>query len=171
MGEWKCNQEVIMCSIKVVQTSFCTKPKPSFKCTYSVNAVAQRWGWQTAAVLLFSQQWVFSGNNRCYSAESLLFLPLYIVPVPQAKNGHLTGGFQKPLLGCCSYRYLLPLYYCWKKAVEPLLYGKGTLLILIPLFFIYTLFIFIPLLLNFIPSSSLFLFSLFNPLFWRISSR
>ena len=30
MGEWKCNQEVIMCSIKVVQTSFCTKPKPSF---------------------------------------------------------------------------------------------------------------------------------------------
>ena len=31
MGEWKCNQEVIMCSIKVVQTSFCTKPKPSFK--------------------------------------------------------------------------------------------------------------------------------------------
>ena len=32
MGEWNCNQEVIMCSIKVVQTSFCTKPKPSFNC-------------------------------------------------------------------------------------------------------------------------------------------
>ena len=31
MGEWKCNHEVIMCSIKEVQTSFCTKPKPSFK--------------------------------------------------------------------------------------------------------------------------------------------
>ena len=37
MGEWKCNQEVIMCSIKVVQTSFCTKPKPSFNALRMVD--------------------------------------------------------------------------------------------------------------------------------------
>ena len=40
MGEWKCNQEVIMCSIKVVQTSFCTKPKPSFKLIRQVSFCA-----------------------------------------------------------------------------------------------------------------------------------